>query len=83
MKIIREIGDKGQVVIPKDLRQLLGIRPRENIVFEVEDNRVCLKKEENPRDFVKDFLDVPGKEKQGSIKKIKGVIDEQYEEELY
>ena len=80
MIIRREIGEKGQVVIPKDIREFLGLKERERIVFEVKDNKVMLKKEQTPEEFLKDFLDVPNKKKRGSTKKLKEIYEEQYEE---
>lgn len=35
---------KGQVTIPKDVRDLLGVRPGEAVVFEREGDRVFLRK---------------------------------------
>ena len=57
MIIKREIGEKGQVVIPKDIREYLGLDIGSNIVFEVKDNQVAIKKEQDPEEFLKDFND--------------------------
>ena len=78
----REIGEKGQVVIPKDIREFLDLKEREKIVFEIKDNEVVIKKEQDPKEFLRDFLDVPNKEKKGSTKEIKKIILEQYDEEI-
>jgi AbrB family looped-hinge helix DNA binding protein len=45
MIIKREIGEKGQVVIPKDIREYLGLNISLSIILEVRDNEVVLKKE--------------------------------------
>ena len=37
MNIKRVMGEKGQVVVPKDIREHLGIRPGSEVVFEVEE----------------------------------------------
>ena len=78
----REIGEKGQVVIPKDIREFLDLKEREKIVFEIKDNEVVLKKEQDPKEFLRDFLDVPGKEKKSPekvVKELKKIYEEQYE----
>ncbi|MBS3080607.1 AbrB/MazE/SpoVT family DNA-binding domain-containing protein [Candidatus Pacearchaeota archaeon] len=78
----REIGEKGQVVIPKDIREYLNLHPKEKILFEIKGDEVVIRKEGDPEEFLKDFLNVPGKEKKGSIKEIKKTILEQYDEEI-
>jgi len=83
MIIKREIGEKGQVVIPKDIREMLKLRKGEKVIFEVRDNEVVIKPEQSPEEFLKDFLDVPGKKKKmSSIKEVKKIILEQYDEEI-
>ena len=83
MIIRREIGEKGQVVIPKDIREMLGLHSGEQVIFEIKNEEVKIKKEQNPEEFLKDFLDVPGKKKKrSSIKEVKKIIMEQYDEEI-
>ena len=83
MIIKREIGEKGQVVIPKDIREHLGLKIGEKVVFEVKDDKVTLKKEESER-FLEEFLDVPNKLRRPiSTKEIKKIILEQYDEEIH
>lgn len=82
MKIRREIGEKGQVVIPKDIREFLGLKSKEKVFFEVRNDEVILKKEQDPKEFLKDFLDVSEKKGKGSIREIKKLIENQYEEEI-
>ena len=53
----RQLGEKGQVVIPIDIRQMLSLHSGENVVFEVKDEEVKIKKEQNPDEFLRDFLD--------------------------
>ena len=79
----RQLGEKGQVVIPVDIRHMLGLHSGEQVVFEVKNEEVKIKKEQNPEEFLRDFLDVPGKKKKkSSIKEIKKIIMEQYDEEI-
>jgi AbrB family looped-hinge helix DNA binding protein len=37
------IGAKGQVVIPKDLRELVGLHPGADVEFELEGQRLSIK----------------------------------------
>ena len=82
MRIKREISEKGQVVIPKDIREMLGLRKGSNVVFEIRDKEVIIKPEQTPEEFLKDFLDVPKLKKRLTSKEIKKVILEQYDEEI-
>ena len=80
MRFRREIGEKGQVVIPKDIREMLGLRPGNSVIFEVGDNEVKVRAERSAEEIVEDFCDTP-KIKRGK-KSIKEMILEQYDEEI-
>ncbi len=82
MMIKRQLGEKGQVVIPKDIRELLGVRSGEEVVFEVVHNEVKIKKEQGVEKLVEDFLDTPKLKKKLSATEIKRIILEQYDEEI-
>jgi len=79
MIIRREIGEKGQVVIPKDIRELLSLRARSKIIFEIENNEVKLKSEQTPEEFLKDFLNVPKLKKNITLEDLKKIEDESYD----
>jgi len=83
MIIKREIGEKGQVVIPKDIRKHLGLDIGVNIIFEVKDDEIIIKKEENAEKFLDDFLNVPKIKKKINVKKLKRIYEKQYEEEIH
>lgn len=68
------VGPKGQVVIPKVIRESLGIVPGEKVVFELESGRVVI---ERPKvDVVKIFEEIARGGR--SIKKFD--LDKNYEE---
>jgi len=82
MIIRREIGEKGQVVIPRDIREFLDLKAKEKVVFEVKNNEVVIKKDRDNEEFLKEFLNIPGKKKKGSGNEIKKIIESQYDEEI-
>ena len=79
MIIKREIGEKGQVVIPKDIREHLGLKIGEKVVFEVKDDKVTLKKEQDVDEFLKEFFTIARLKQSISAKDIKKILEEQYE----
>ncbi len=42
-----KIGPKGQAVIPKEIREMMGIRPGSEVVFEVRGGEVVVKPLQN------------------------------------
>ncbi len=78
MIIRREIGEKGQIVIPKDIRNHLGLDVGIEVTFEVKDNEIIIKKEKNNEEFLKDFLNFPKIKRKISVKELKRIYEEQY-----
>jgi len=78
MIIEKEIGKKGQVVIPKDIRKFLGLNKGQKVVFEVREKEVVLK-QSDPDKFLEDFLNVPKLKKPLRTKDIKKMLEEQYD----
>ena len=68
----REIGEKGQIVVPKDIRDHLGLRPGSDVMFEIREHEVVLRRAPtDPHEFVNDFCTVPVKlKKKVDIKRI-------------
>ena len=58
MKISRKIGPKGQIVIPKIVRDYLGIKPGDTVVIEVREGEVVIIPGTDPREFVEGFCSV-------------------------
>ena len=81
-QIKREIGERGQVVIPQEMRKTLGLKKGNSVLIELRDKEVVIKPEQDPEEFLKDFLNIPEKlrsKKPLRIKDIKDMIEEQYE----
>ncbi|MDE1768408.1 MAG: AbrB/MazE/SpoVT family DNA-binding domain-containing protein [Candidatus Micrarchaeota archaeon] len=79
MELERIVGPKGQVVIPIDVRKKAGIKPGSDVVFEVIDSKIIIKKKMSPKEFVDDFGNVPKKVKGLNAKKIKAILEEEYD----
>lgn len=43
MKTYAKLSEKGQVVLPKEVRRVLGVRGGDRVYFLVEDNKVVVK----------------------------------------
>jgi AbrB family looped-hinge helix DNA binding protein len=42
MKLKTKVGPKGQIVIPKAIREKLGIKPSDTVLLDLEDERMTL-----------------------------------------
>lgn len=77
--ISKNVLAKGQIVIPKTIRDLLGINVGDKLIVDVENGKIILSKKQNVLDT---FLDVckrsPGKI---SMKEIKRDLERRYEED--
>lgn len=70
------VGEKGQIVIPKDIREYFGLRRGSRLLFEVKNDEIILRLEKDG-DFVEEFC--------GACKKklaLKINIKELYHEEI-
>ena len=73
--LIREVYKKGQIVIPKNIREMFGIKPKTKMVFEVEDDKIILRKVGS---VIDDFQRIA--ESGPSISKID--VDKEYEKQI-
>ncbi len=79
MEFVREVGDKGQVVIPKDIRILLGIKERSRIVFEISNKEVKIKKKDSKKILEEFFTIARTKRKDITLEELKKIEDESYD----
>ena len=73
----RKLGPKGQVVIPKDIRDKLSLTEGAILDFEVEDDAIVVRPEPSPEEFVGRFLSVKGKKLRKRVD-WKSVLDDEY-----
>lgn len=77
MIIKRKVGPKGQVVIRKDIRDLLNINPGSEILIEFKKDAIIIRAALDEETFLENFTKTPKKLKE----KIdyKKLLDEQYD----
>ena len=79
MIIKRTIGEKGQVVIPNDIRKMLNLQKGNEVIFEIENEEVKLKKE-NPKDVLKRFFTLSRtRGKDITLKELRKIENESYD----
>lgn len=77
--IVRSILAKGQIVIPKTIRELLNINIGDEILIDIKDGKIVLSKKEK---VSKIFYEISRKNKAKiSMREIKTTLEERYREE--
>lgn len=80
MQMKREVGQKGQIVLPKDVRDYLNIKPGSRIILEIRGTEVVLKPERTADDFVDYFSKTLKKPRRRiSMRTIKKALEEEYD----
>lgn len=51
-----KVGPKGQVVLPKDLRDELGIAPGDEVMFDRTDDRIVVRKAKSKRELLDELV---------------------------
>ncbi len=76
---IRNVGPKGQVVIPKRMRESLGLKPGVEVVLELRDQEIIIKKPQVSGSYADYFIttSAPKLKKKIDIKKL---LDQEVEE---
>ena len=76
----RKIGPKGQVVIPKEIRRIVGIKPETKVYISLEDEKIVIRP--GKKGSIEDFLKIVPEEKRKriTIEDIKRHYEEELEE---
>jgi AbrB family looped-hinge helix DNA binding protein len=77
----KNVGPKGQVVIPKRMREALGLKPGVEVTLELRDNEIVIKKPEVNGSYAEYFTttSAPKLKKWVDIKKI---LEEEVDERI-
>lgn len=81
MQIKRKLGPKGQIVIPKVVREFLGIEAGDEVIIEVREKEVIIKPETDPEKFVNGFCSLIGKKLKEKIN-LEKLLEEEVEERI-
>ena len=77
--ISKNVLAKGQIVIPKTIRDLMGINVGDEMIIDIDDKKIILSKKENLTDV---FSEVAySNSKKISMKEIKKILMSRYEED--
>ena len=58
-----KVSEKGQIVIPKPIREQFNILPSTELVFDVEEEKIIIKKKKNSLDIFEIFITAVKKKK--------------------
>jgi len=61
LEVRRKVGQKGQIVIPKIIREFLTIAPGDEVILEVRGKEVIIRPKMDPAKFIEDFCAVNGR----------------------
>ncbi|TLZ64356.1 MAG: AbrB/MazE/SpoVT family DNA-binding domain-containing protein [Methanobacteriota archaeon] len=73
----RKLGSKGQVVVPKEIRQKLGLGEGSTLTFELSGNTILVRPEPSPDEIVERFLSVKGRKRRALVD-WKSALDDEY-----
>ena len=77
MQAKRMVGEKGQVVVPKDMRDHIGIAPGSEVLFEAREGEIVIKPQKSAREFVEEFCNLAKSKKNISTAEMKKMFEEQ------
>ena len=55
MRLIRTLSDKGQILIPKYIRDIMVLKGGTGVELNLENSKIIIKIKRNPEDIVNDF----------------------------
>jgi AbrB family looped-hinge helix DNA binding protein len=77
----RRIGPKGEVVVPKVFRESLGIKPGDEILMEMREGELSIRRAEDPGRFVEDFCSISKRKLTRKID-LKKILEEEVKERV-
>ena len=77
----RNVGQKGQVVIPKQMRDALGLKPGVEITLELRDKEIVIKKPEVKGSYTEYFITTSSPKLKKEVN-LKELFEEEVEERL-
>gem|GEM_PF-352272 len=77
MQVKRRLGPKGQIVLPKDIREMLGVKPGSEVILEVTGDEVKIKPANKPETYFDRFGNTS--RKLTKLVDIKKIIEEEYQ----
>lgn len=80
---IRTVGKKGQITIPKDIRDKFGLKEGERVIFDVRGDEIVIKPEKSGKEFLDKLVSiVKNKREAPKPDELKRLYYEQVEERL-
>jgi AbrB family looped-hinge helix DNA binding protein len=76
MILKRKLGPKGQLLLPKTIREFLGIKPGDDILIEITENEVKIRSAVNPDQYLSKLYETSKKLK--TKMDIEASIEEEY-----
>ncbi|PIN75482.1 hypothetical protein COV18_02925 [Candidatus Woesearchaeota archaeon CG10_big_fil_rev_8_21_14_0_10_37_12] len=80
LQLKRFIGPKGQVVLPKDIRNQLNLQTGTEVMFKIEENKIVIELAADPKQYVEEFCAIGKNMKPITMKGLKKIQEEQYEQ---
>lgn len=78
---IRTVGKKGQVTIPKEIREKFGLKEGSKVSFEVKEDEIVIKPEKSGKDFVEEWCSIVKKKLDKPID-LRRLKEEYYHEQV-
>jgi len=78
---IRTVGKKGQVTIPKEIREKFGLKEGSKVSFEVKEDEIVIKPEKSGKDFVEEWCSIVKKKLDKPID-LRRLKEEYYQEQV-
>jgi AbrB family looped-hinge helix DNA binding protein len=78
-EVLRNVGPKGQVVIPLEIRQRLGIKPKDKVSIALENERVVMKPVRSPVE--ESYQAIPALKKPLTVEEMTEIASEEHAEE--